>query len=123
MATVNKSDRKKLVGTQIIGSVVVFQRVDTGEEIGRVDSGALAGVALEQTLVYGVKQIVSDIVASADGLEAKITGMQGAIASLNEGQWPRRLAAPVDMNKAIETMMKALGKTRAEVCTMLDIEA
>lgn len=115
MATVNKSDRKKLVGTQILGSVIVFQRMDTGEEFARLDTAELAEDVTSATLIYGAKQIVADIVASADGAEAKVAGMIAAIDSLKAGVWPRRQGAPVSMDKAIETMMKALGETEAQV--------
>ena len=121
MATVNKSDRKKLIGTQVVGNIVVFHRVSTGEEIGRVDTGMMGGEILAQTLAYGVKQIVSDIVASADGIEEKCAGMRTAIASLGAGTWPRRAGAPASMDKAIETMMRALGETREQVCARLGI--
>lgn len=122
MVTVNKSDRKKLVGTQVIGGVVVFHRADTGEEIGRVDTTALTPAMVQSTLVYGTKQIVSDVVAGADGIEAKINGMKAAIASLGAGTWPRREGAPASMEKAIVTMMAALGETRAQICARLNIE-
>jgi chemotaxis receptor (MCP) glutamine deamidase CheD len=115
MATVNKSDRKKLVSTQIIGSVVVFHRCDTEAEIGRVDTAMLEGDILQKTLVYGIKQIVSDIVAAADGIDAKVAGMAQAIKKVNLGEWPRREASVGNVDKALEVMAKALGLTVAEV--------
>jgi hypothetical protein len=122
MATVNKSDRKKLVGTQIVGTKVVFMRADTGEEIGRVDVATLTDNMTQQTLIYGVKQIVSDVVAGAEGIEAKVAGMSAAIASLGSGNWPRRPSAPVDMEKTIVTLMATLGETRAQILARLSIE-
>ena len=42
MATVNKSERKQLVGTSVVReSITVFARKDTGEEFARVDVTAL----------------------------------------------------------------------------------
>ena len=124
MATVNKSDRKQLVGTSIVrDSIVVFARKDTGEEFARVDVMALTPEMQLQCMLYGVKQVVSDIVSTADGLEAKIDGMKAAVAAIGSGNWPRRASAPVSTDKAVETLMKALGETREQVMARLGLTA
>lgn len=120
MATVNKSERKQLVGTSIVrDTIVVFARKDTGEEFARIDVDAMSAEMQLQCMLYGVKQVVSDIVSTADGLEAKIDGMKAAVASIGSGTWPRRASAPVSTDKAVETLMKALGETREQVMARL----
>jgi hypothetical protein len=121
MTIVNKTERKKLVGTQVVGDVVVFMRVDTGEEIGRLDTSALTTDMQRATLTYGTKQIISDIGAGTDDIETRIATMQRGIASLGSGSWPRRESAPASMEKAIITMMATLGETREQILARLDI--
>lgn len=120
MATVNKSDRKKLINTQVIGALVVFARADTGEEICRVnvdDVSSDIGLALR---VYGAKQIVADIVSQADGIEAKAKGMAAACDALASGQWPRRVSA-ASLEPAIAMLMTAQGISREAAMELLGL--
>ena len=118
MATVNKSDRKKLVSTQTVGTVLVWHRVDTGEELCRVDSAALDVDIVEQLIIYGMKQIVADVAANVDGEERFNTIKSGA-AAIGCGQWPRRAAAPASMEPALTALMVNMGITRAKAREML----
>ena len=115
-----KSDRKKLVSTQVIGTTVIMHRVDTSAELGRIDVRALTDVIRDQTLIYGVKQIVSDVNAQLEG-EAKFEGISRAIAALGSGTWPARTAAPMNMEAAILTLMAQLRETREQVEARLGI--
>ena len=108
MATANKSERKKLIQTQVVDGVVIFQRADTGEEFTRLDTEGLDPAILEQLVVYGAKQVISDVVASLEGLDAKMEGMQKAVASLENGAWPKR-TSEVSIDKAAETLAAKLG--------------
>ena len=120
MATVNKSERKQLVGTSVVrDSITVFARKDTGEEFARVDVTALTPEMQLQCMLYGVKQVVADCVSAAEGIDAKIAGMSAAVAAIGSGTWPRRTGAPVSTDKAVETLMKALGETREQVMARL----
>jgi len=70
MATVNKSERKQLVGTSVVrDSITVFARKDTGEEFARVDVMALTPEMQLQCMLYGVKQVVADCVSAAEGID------------------------------------------------------
>jgi hypothetical protein len=120
MATVNKSDRKKLINTQVIGALVVFARADTGEEICRLNVDNVddeMGLALR---VYGAKQIISDIVSQSDGIEAKAKGMSAACDALRAGQWPRR-ASQASVEPAIMMLMAAQGITREAALKLLGL--
>lgn len=108
MATVNKSDRKKLIKTEVFGGVVVFQRADTGEEFTRLDVDDLAETVITQLMTYGAKQIIADVVASLDGVDDKVKGMQRAVEALQAGQWPRR-TSEVSVDKAAETLAASMG--------------
>ena len=118
MATANKSDRKKLIATEVYGGTVVFQRVDSGEEFGRVSMDDLGVDIQRQLMVYGAKQVIADVVASADGIEAKVRGMQAAIASLENGAWPKR-TSEVSIDKAAETLAASMGITVDQLKAML----
>jgi len=120
MATVNKSDRKKLIATQVIGALVVFQRADTGEEITRVDVDALSGEMQLALMTYGAKQIVSDIVAALDGMDDKAVGMTKACDSLRAGVWPRR-ASQASMEPAIAHIMAHNGWSREKALEILGL--
>ena len=121
MATVNKSDRKKLINTQVIGALVVFARADTGEEIARLNVDNVSadmGLALR---VYGAKQIVADVVSQADGIDAKAKGMSAACDALNNGNWPRRVSM-ASMEPAIAMIMAAQGCDRAKALSLLGLD-
>jgi hypothetical protein len=120
MATVNKSDRKKLITTQVIGPLVVFMRADTGEEITRLDTDDVSGEMQEALMVYGTKQIVSDIVASLDGIDDKASGMVKACDQLRAGAWPRR-ASQASVEPAIAMLMAAQGITRDAALKLLGL--
>lgn len=120
MATVNKSDRKKLINTQVIDALVVFQRADTGEEICRIDTDGVNGAMQTALMVYGAKQIVSDIVAALDGLDEKAAGMVRACDALRAGQWPRR-ASQASVEPAIAMLMTAQGISREAALKLLGL--
>lgn len=115
-----KSDRKKLVSTQVVGATIIMHRVDTGAELGRIDTRALTEAMRDQTLIYGAKQIVSDVNAQLEG-EAKFEGISRAIAALGSGTWPARTSAPMNMETAILTLMAQLHETREQVEARLGI--
>lgn len=120
MATVNKSDRKKLINTQVIGALVVFQRADTGEEICRIDTDTVSGAMQTALMVYGAKQIVSDIVAALDGIDEKAAGMVRACDALRAGAWPRR-ASQASMEPAIAHIMAHNGWSREKALEILGL--
>lgn len=120
MATVNKSDRKKLISTQVVGSKLVWHRVETGEEMCRLDICALTPNIVSQLLVYGAKQIAADVVAAADG-ENKFAGIRAAVAALGAGQWPRRPSAPTSMEAAISALIVNMGISREKAREMLGL--
>lgn len=121
MATVNKSDRKKLINTQVIGGIVVFARADTGEEISRINTDAVSSDMQLALMVYGAKQIVADVVSQADGIEAKAKGMSAACDALRAGQWPRRISM-ASMEPAIAMIMAAQGCDRAKALSLLGLD-
>jgi len=120
MATVNKSDRKKLITTQVVGPLVVFARADTEEEICRINVDGVSDEMRLALAVYGAKQIVADVVSAADGIEAKAKGMSSACDALRAGQWPRR-ASMASIEPAILMLMTAQGITRAVALKMLGV--
>jgi len=119
MATTNKTDRKKLVKTQIVGGTVVFQRADTGAEFARVDTTDLSADMVRATLVYGVKQIVSDVAADATGIDERVTAMGDAVKQLTGGTWPRR-QSEANVDKAAETLALSMGITVDKLKEMLN---
>lgn len=121
MATVNKSDRKKLINTQVIGGIVVFARADTGEEITRINTDTVSSEMQLALMVYGAKQIVADVVSQADGIEAKAKGMSAACDALRAGQWPRRISM-ASMEPAIAMIMAAQGCDRAKALALLGLD-
>lgn len=121
MATVNKSDRKKLINTQVIGGIVVFARADTGEEITRINTDMVSSKMQLALMVYGAKQIVADVVSQADGIEAKAKGMSAACDALRAGQWPRRISM-ASMEPAIAMIMAAQGCDRAKALALLGLD-
>lgn len=121
MATVNKSDRKKLISTQVIGGIVVFARADTGEEISRINIDVVSSDMQLALMVYGAKQIVADVVSQADGIEAKAKGMSAACDALRAGQWPRRISM-ASMEPAIAMIMAAQGCDRAKALALLGLD-
>lgn len=121
MATVNKSDRKKLINTQVIGGLVVFARADTGEEITRINTDTVSSEMQLALMVYGAKQIVADVVSQADGIEAKAKGMSAACDALRAGQWPRRISM-ASMEPAIAMIMAAQGCDRAKALALLGLD-
>lgn len=121
MATVNKSDRKKLINTQVIGGIVVFARADTGEEITRINTDMVSSEMQLALMVYGAKQIVADVVSQADGIEAKAKGMSAACDALRAGQWPRRISM-ASMEPAIAMIMAAQGCDRAKALALLGLD-
>ena len=120
MATVNKSDRKKLINTQVIGALVVFQRADTGEELCRVNTDNVSADMQLALMTYGAKQIVSDIVSAADGIDDKAKGMAAACDALRAGVWPRR-ASQASVEPAIAMLMAAQGITREAALKLLGL--
>lgn len=121
MATVAKSDRKKLVSTQVDGAKLIWHRVDSGAEIGRLDVTTLTKEMKLALMQYGAKQIVADVVSAAEG-EAKFNGMAAGIAALGAGTWPRRPSAPSTMEPAIAALMANLGCDRAKAREMLGLD-
>ena len=110
----NKSDRKKLIKTQVIGQTIVFFRADTEAEIARTDTESFPAELQQQGLIYGVKQIVADVNAGEEG-EDKFTGIARACEQLDRGLWPTRPKAPVSLESVIASIMELTGKSRAEV--------
>lgn len=118
MATVNKSDRKKMIGTTVLDSRVVFNRCDTGEEFGRIDVDRLNDEMRLALMIYGAKQIIADVVSGAEGIDDKIKGMTAAITALEGGSWPRRASA-ANMEPAIQMIMAAQKCTREAALAIL----
>ena len=110
MATVNKSERKKLVSTSVVGSVVIFHRVDTGAELGRTDFTQHSAEVETQVSIYGVKQIVSDVNSQLEG-EEKFAGITRAIADLNAGVWPARIGKAISPDAAMAALALHMGLT------------
>ena len=121
MATVNKSDRKKMVSTQIVGSLVVFHNAQTEAEITRLDVAGLSEAMQLALMIYGAKQIVSDVVSVVDGIDAKQRGMVSATEALRAGSWPRRPSAPASMEPAILMIMAAQKCDRATALATLGL--
>jgi hypothetical protein len=119
MATVNKSDRKTLVKTQVIGSIVVFLRADTGEEFSRIDVASVTPEMQTKLMVYGAKQVCADVASGADTLQASIEGRAGACDALRLGVWPSRAPAPGSMEPAIAAVMRAVNCTREAAMALL----
>lgn len=117
----NKTDRKKVVATNVFGSTVTFHRAETGEEFARLDVRTLPDSIVDQLLIYGAKQIAADVVAGVDGAEKKIEGMTAAIAALGCGQWPRRAAAPATLEPAIAALMANMAISRQKAREMLGL--
>jgi hypothetical protein len=109
MATVNKTTRKNLVKTEVHNScIVVFQRADTGEEFSRIKVDSLSSDMQYALMVYGAKQVVSDVVSQVEGIDGKMAGMQKAVAGLEGGIWPKR-TSEVSIDKAAETLAASMG--------------
>ena len=123
MAVKNKSDRKKLISTQVVETVLVFHRTDTGAEIARIDVRGLPTAIIAPTLVYGIKQIASDVVAGVEDVEKKIAGIAAAVSAIGAGQWPRRAAAPATMEPAIAAIMATQKCSRTQARAMLGLGA
>ena len=122
-AIANKTDRKKVVSTNVFGSTVTFHRAESGEEFARLDVRALPEGIVDQLLIYGAKQIVADVVAGVDGVDKKIDGMAAAVASQGSGVWPRRASAPATLEPAIGALMANMGITREKAREMLGLDA
>ena len=122
MAIVNKTDRKKLASTSVIGALVIWHDVRDGAEFARLDISKLDDPIRDQLCIYGVKQITADIVAGIDGSDAKIKGMAGAVDALIAGQWPRR-ASVASLEGPIAMLMKAQGIDRNAARELLGLDA
>jgi hypothetical protein len=122
MTTVNKTDRKKLVSTSVVENKVIWHDARTGGEFARLNIDELDGKIREQLIMYGLKQIVADIVAGVDGADAKIVGMGKAVDSLVQGQWPRRTSER-SLEGPIAMLMDAQGIDRRAARAMLGLDA
>ena len=111
MAIVNKTDRKNLASTSVVGALVIWHDVRDGGEFARLDVSSLDDQIRDQLCIYGAKQITADIVAGVDGADAKVKGMAGAVDSLRAGQWPRRTSL-ASLEGPIAMLMKAQGIDR-----------
>lgn len=116
---VNKTDRVKLVSTQVVESTVIFHRTDTQAEFARIDVAACTGDMKRALLVYGAKQVCSDIAAGIDNADKKIEAIAAAVASLGAGTWPRRASAPASLEPAIAMIMAAQKCDRAQARQLL----
>lgn len=116
---VNKTDRKKLISTEVIGNVVVWHRTDTGEEINRLDILTLTDVS--KLIIYGAKQVCSDVVANESDADKKCAGISKAVDALRAGGWPKR-ESTANVDNAVALIMSRMGITRAKACEMLGIE-
>lgn len=115
-----KSERKQMVKTQVINTLVIFQRADTGAEIERVDGADLNEAMQTACATYGIKQIVSDVVSQLDGQD-KFDGMAKACDALRAGAWPRRAPSAGSMEGAIMALMVNMKITRGQACGMLGL--
>ena len=116
---INKSERKQLIKTEVVGTCVVFFEAATGGEVGRVDvADVMSGEQNFRVAMYGIKQIIGDVVATLAG-QAKLDGVQAACDALTLGQWPRRPAAEATMEPALAALMRMQGCSRAEARAML----
>ena len=120
---VNKTDRKKGISTEVLANknglptILVFHRTDTGAEITRLDVAMLTDTT--QLLVYGAKQICSDVVAGVDDADKKYAGIAAAVAALGAGTWPRRASAPATLEPAIAMIMAAQKCSREQARQLL----
>lgn len=123
MAVVNKTDRKKLVSTEVLadGATCVWFDARTGGEFARIDLTECTSDMQTRLAMYGLKQIVADIVSGLDGPDAKIKGMAGAVAMIEAGQWPRRAPAEGSLDRAIAMLMQAQGIDRGAARAMLGL--
>lgn len=120
MATQSKTDRKKLVSVSVVGAVMIWNRVDTGAELARLDVTTLTDGMVRQLVVYGAKQIASDVVSAVDG-EEKFNGIVAAVAALGAGTWPRRPSAPASFEPAIAALMAIQKIDRPAALKMLGL--
>lgn len=122
MATVNKTDRKKLVSTEVLrGRELVFFDTRTNGEFARLNVAILSDDVQAQLMVYGAKQIVSDVVAGLDGADAKVEGMAAAVDALRGGAWPRRKPAEGSLDRAIDLLMMTQGIDRDAARALLGL--
>jgi hypothetical protein len=122
MTTVNKTERKKLVQANVVGSQLVWHDMRTEGEFARLDTAQLDADIVAKLVVYGCKQIVADIVAGLDGADAKVNGMIRAITSLQNGVWPSR-SAEKSLEGPISMIMAAQGCDRAAARALLGLTA
>ena len=120
MTTINKTERKKRVSTTVVGSQVVWHDTRDGGEFARLDTATLSETITRQLVVYGLKQIVADIVAGVDGADGKVKGMAAAITSVQSGAWPSRTSEK-SLEGPIAMLMKAQGCTREAARGMLGL--
>lgn len=125
-----KSDRKKLVSTQLLANkILVWHKEADKSELFRLDLAGLVPTVIDALVHYGAKQIVADIGASLEG-QARLDAMGKAVASLGAGAWPRRESQPavVTLDTALDVTWKAMQRTNpaitlAEVKRLLGLPA
>jgi hypothetical protein len=120
MATINKTERKKLVSTSVVGAAVIWHDMRDGGEFARVNIDQLDGPIRDKLIVYGLKQIVADIVAGVGGADGKVKGMAAAITSIEQGVWPSR-ASERSLEGPIAMLMAVQGCDRAVARAMLGL--
>lgn len=120
MTTINKTERKKLVSTSVVGSQVIWHDARDGGEFARLSIENLDADVTDKLIVYGLKQIVADIVAGVDGADAKVKGMAAAVESIRRGVWPSR-ASEKSLEGPIAMLMAAQGCDRAAARAMLGL--
>lgn len=115
----NKTERKKLISAELIGTICVMHRLDTQAELGRVDLAKMTDDIKLQTLFYGTKQACSDPCSALTG-EEKFAGITRNLASLASGVWPSRESKPVSVDAAAELLAKSMGMTRDQMMELLN---
>lgn len=118
MATENKTERKKLISAELIGTLCIMHRVDTQAELGRVDLSKMEEEIKLQTLFYGAKQACTDPCSSLSG-EAKFAGIARNLANLSLGIWPSREAKTISVAASAEVMAKSMDMTVDEMMALL----
>jgi len=114
-----KTDRVKTVKTEVVGATIVWTRLDTEGEFGRLDVSALTPDMLRACALYGAKQVVADVVGTPANMDERVTRMKTAIASIGSGAWPRREAAEISPETAMLALAAKMGKSIEEVRAML----
>lgn len=123
MTVANKTDRRKLVETQVVLSKVVWFDATTKTEFCRADVAEMSEAMQMQLAQYGLKQIVADVVAGVDGGDAKMAGMARAVEQAKMNQWPRRAPAEGSLERAIGLLMMAQGCGRDAARALLGLAA